>query len=339
MTGNEWARMTRRDFVGLGIASLVASRSALPAAAAAPRGTLRLGLVGAGTRGAAWVPRLAAPGVAWRAVAEPDDRRLRAVLHRCAEGGAFPVACGDAEIVADPGVDAVVVAAPAARAVAVATAACAAGKDVLWDGPLPGDRGAIERLVRAAAERGSLVQCFTPALGDAEHLRLVDLATREGAPRVRLEIMDPGPDASLLSPSLLDELSVAVAMMRGAEPREMHVARGAGWDPATKRVIARTGVWCDFDDGARIEVALSHLHEGALRVASLALQTPGSSRLVARRGMDADPNADAHAAALLGDNFVRAARSRQPQALLSPLSVNLSAQVIRWNANEALASL
>lgn len=339
--GTEWTRMTRREFVGIGIASLAAAVRPAPAlASAAPWGSLRLGMAGAGGRGAAWLPRLGgAPGVAWCALSEPDGRRLGDALRRCAEGGAFPAACGDEELAAHPWLDAVVVAVPPDRGMRIAVAACAAGKDILWDGPLPDDHAAVEGLLRVAAEHGRSVQCVTPALGDVEYLHLIARAAAPGGrvERVRIEYAGSGLDPLRLPATLVDEIAAAVALL-GREPRALRVARGRGLAPSGGAPVPRTGLWCDFEDGACLEVVVSHLAHGMAHAATFEVRGADVRARLGRAGATAELRFGADAVAALGTNFLAASRGRDPGLLRSPLSVNLVAQVIRWNADAALSA-
>ncbi len=128
---------------------------------------LRVAVVGAGY----WGPNLARnfrANPAWELVAICDLDRARA--ERLADSlGGVPVVTDLAEILADPGLDAVAIATPARTHHAVVLSALRAGKHVVVEKPLADSRERGLEMVREADERGLILMadhtyCYTPAV-------------------------------------------------------------------------------------------------------------------------------------------------------------------------------
>lgn len=328
-----WATMTRREFVGLGITAALGTL-----AGNGYRGeTIRLGLLGTGRRGLSWLPPFARlDAVTWGGLADPDSCRVRAALKQCGQIGLAPAVRSDEALLFDPGIDAVVIAAPAERSIELACRACAAGKDVLVDGPLALDENSMRRLLALAVAGDQVVRYGMPALVDPEARHALRRVTAQGPSHVRVEyVSTTGEPASGVPLALLNEISLALAGLGGEEPHFIRTARGRTLDRGM--AVDRLGVWCDFESGARLEISIS-CAERPLRAAGDAagvrLSGAGKSVTVARSGTPDSPRYP-RASPALAIAFMTSVRQRST-GLDPSLSHAALAHAILWNTNSSL---
>jgi hypothetical protein len=211
--------LTRREFLWWSTA--LGASAALPlgwvGSAEAP---VRLGFVGLGSRGGGALATCLELGGA-EVVALCDLRKdaLRSALSKA--GAAASLATPDAgRLFADRSVDAVVLAVSAGAQLELAAAACAAGKDVFLQRPVPFDLAGLGLLNEEATKRGRQVQVaratgFVLEPGAAGRLVATDGAGLAGA-EVRARFQTPErPDAQALLAELLDEMDFAQALLTG----------------------------------------------------------------------------------------------------------------------------
>ena len=177
--------ISRRDFVGMvgataGVVALGARRAA-PAAVAA-NDKVRLGLIGAGSRGQQLLGTfLARPEVDFVAIADVDDHHAAKAAEtiRSARGHAPTTTRDYREVLDAPDVDAVVIATPDHWHVIPAIHACQAGKDVYLEKPVGHNVAEGQALIRAARKSGKLVAVGTQQRS-APHFQQAVEAVRTG---------------------------------------------------------------------------------------------------------------------------------------------------------------
>ena len=223
--------------------------------------------VGIGVIGTGWMGRFHAeirrsrvPGATLAGIADPAPGVAAQVA---ADLGAAAAYQDPAELLADPGVDAVVIASPATTHADLVVAAAAAGKGVFCEKPMALTLADADRAVAAAADAGVVLQVgfnrrFARDFVDAQQ-GVVD--GRIGTPQLlRSLTRDPGPapDLGRVKPwtiyyeTLIHDFDTLLWLNPGATPVEVYAIADALVQPQYKDsgLLDTSVVTIRFDNGA-----------------------------------------------------------------------------------------
>ena len=223
--------------------------------------------IGIGVIGTGWMGRFHAetvarrvPGATLAGIADPAPGVAGAVA---AELGAAAAYQDPAELLADPGVDAVVIASPASTHADLVVAAAAAGKGVFCEKPMALTLADADRAVEAAADAGVVLQVgFNRRFSrDFAEARRGVVEGRVGTPQLlRSLTRDPGPapDLGRVRPwtmyyeTLIHDFDTLLWLNPGARPLEVYAIADALVQPQYKSagLIDTSVVTIRFDNGA-----------------------------------------------------------------------------------------